>query len=208
MARVFLDGPGKRALGEAITGIEGVSSVEVVVSIRQQSGTYLHADLIAAGLTGVATLAFLLYSPWDFSYLAFLVDPVVLGGLVGWLVARTPRVRRLLSSRRLRAGQVTTGAHATFHEKEVGLTRRRTGLLVYVSLLERELRVLPDRAISEAVDATTWRTHVDALAGVVARGASAAVLATELRRLAGPLAQVLPRSPDDVNELPDGVDGV
>src|SRR6185369_8720867 len=110
--------------------------------------------------------------------------------------------------RKLRTSQVTTSAHAAFHEKEVGLTRRRTGMLVYVSLLERELRVLPDRAIIDAMAPEAWRARVDAMSAVVARGAGAAALAAELTALAQPLAERLPRAHDDVNELPDGVDAV
>jgi putative membrane protein len=73
-------------------------------------------------------------------------------------------------------------------------------------LLERELRVLPDRAIAEAMAPEAWRARVDALRAVVERGAGAAALATELSALAQPLAALLPRAADDVNELPDGVD--
>jgi putative membrane protein len=206
MARAFLDDAGRRALAGAVTSIEDVSSVEVVVAVRQQSGTYLHADLLAGALAAVATLAFLLYAPWPFSYEAFLVDPVLVGLLVGWVVARTPRLRRALSPGKLRTRQVTTGAHATFHEKEVGLTRRRTGLLVYVSLLERELRVLPDRAIVEALAPEAWQARVDAMRAEVERGTGAVALAAALTALAPPLAERLPRAHDDVNELPDGVD--
>jgi len=208
VATSFLDDAGKRALGAAITSIEGASSVEVVVAVRRQSGTYLHADLLAGALALVATLAFLLYAPWPFSYEAFLVDPLLVGVFAGWVVARTPRARRALSPRKLRTSQVTTGAHAAFHEKEVGLTRRRTGMLVYVSLLERELRVLPDRAIVDAMAPEAWRAHVDAMSATVARGAGAAALAAELTALAKPLGECLPRAHDDVNELPDDVDAV
>ena len=208
MARVFLDEAGRRALGDAITAIEGVSSVEVVVSVRLLSGHYRHADLTGAIVAAIATLAFLLYAPWAFSYEAFLVDPILVGALAGWLVARTPRLRRVLSTRKLRSAQVTTSAHATFHEKEVGVTRRRTGMLVYVSLLERQLRVLPDRAITEAIAPEVWKAREGAMTRVVEAGGTAAALAAELRALAPELARLLPRAADDVNELPDGVDVV
>jgi putative membrane protein len=206
VASRFLDDAGKRALADAIASIEAASSVEVVVAVRLESGHYRHADLLAGALAAVATLAFLLYAPWSFSYEAFLVDPVLVGLLAGWVVARTPRARRALSSRKLRARQVTTGAHAAFHEKEVGLTRRRTGMLVYVSLLERELRVLPDRAIVEAVPAEAWRARVDAMSSVIERGGGVGALAAELTALAPLLGEGLPRAADDVNELPDAVD--
>jgi putative membrane protein len=206
VARAFLDDAGRRALGDAITAIEGVSSVEVVVAVRLQSGHYRHADLSGGIVAAVATLAFLLYAPWAFSYEAFLVDPLLVGALAGWLVARTPRLRRALSTAKLRTTQVTTAAHASFHEKEVGLTRRRTGMLVYVSLLERQLRVLPDRAIVEAIAPEAWQARVEAMTRVVAKGGAAAALAAELRALAPELAKILPRAADDVNELPDGVD--
>ena len=66
-------------------------------------------------------------------------------------------MQRVLSPARIRRGQVDAAAHATFHLKEVGLTHRRTGLLVYVSLLEREVVLIADKAIVDAVDTATWR---------------------------------------------------
>jgi putative membrane protein len=197
----------RRALGEAIAAIEAVSSVEVVVTVRTQSGTYLHGDLLGGLLASVAALVFVLYAPWDFSTELLLIAPLALGGLGGLLVSRWPRARRALSPARLRARQVTTSAHATFHEKEVGLTRRRTGLLVYVSLLERELRLLPDRAIVDALAPELWQARLAAMTAAAARSDLRA-LAAALAALAPALAACLPRSADDVNELPDGVDVV
>ncbi|MCA9686823.1 MAG: hypothetical protein KC457_31950, partial [Myxococcales bacterium] len=130
----FLSEHGKQALRGAIEAVEARSCAEVVIAVRDHSGSYLHADLITGGLAAVASVAALLYAPVDFALPWFLIDPLVVGVLVGVLASRLPGLRRLLTPASARAARVQVGAQAAFFARGVRRTRQRVGILVYISL--------------------------------------------------------------------------
>ena len=97
-------------------------------------------------------------------------------------------------SARLRAA-----AREAFVDQGVSRTRRRTGILVYVSTFERRVEIVADiRVDTKLVDA-----EVRALAEAVAHGPDLDAFVEALRRFGPALARALPRGADQVNELPD-----
>jgi putative membrane protein len=205
MARPFLTDESRKALADAVHACEAASSAELMVAVRDHSGSYLHADLIAGILVGVASLAALLFSPWPFELIWFLVDPVLLGILAGLATSRLPALRRLLTPRAARHQRVETGAGAAFVEKRLHSTTGRTGILLYLSILEREAAVVADLGVAPLAVTDEWRQRVDALREVMRRGGDGTAAAEAIRAFAEVLAPALVRSAEDVNELPNEV---
>ena len=54
MAKPFLTPESKAALAQAARGVEACSSAELVVAVRPRTGSYLHADLLAGIVAGIA----------------------------------------------------------------------------------------------------------------------------------------------------------
>src|SRR4028118_1606064 len=79
MVKAFLSDAAKQALTDAVHFVEMRSSAELVVAVRARSGSYLHADLIAGILAALASLIGLLFSPWPFELIWFVVDPLLVG---------------------------------------------------------------------------------------------------------------------------------
>ncbi len=206
MARRFLSDETTTALRDAISAIEARSSAELVVSVRSRSATYLHADILVGIVAGLATLAFLLFSPYPFALPWFLVDPILIGGLVGFLASRFPPVRRALTPRSVRDGRVRAAAGALFLEKGVHNTRERTGILLYVSLLEKRALLVPDAGVERELPRREWRAVTAAIDRAVAGGGDGGDLARALGPLGDLVALHLPRRAGDVNELADEVD--
>ena len=205
MANLFLTGESKAAFLAAVRSVEEASSAELVIAARQRSGSYLHVDLAVGILAGLATLAVLLYSSWSFELVWFLLDPVVVGALAGLVFHRSPLLIRIFTRRAARRARVETAARSVFVERRVHSTTGRTGILLYLSLLEREAVLVVDLAV-EAVAATDgWRTAVGEIEGAMRRGASGQEVAAKVSGLAAVLGPVLPRSENDVDELPNEV---
>ena len=204
MARPLLDDDAKAALLAAVRAVEARSAAEVAVAVRERSGSYLHADLIAGIVAANLVLFYQLFSPWEFSLPLIQVAPMGAGLLVGLATSITPWARRALTPRRMREAMVRTAARATFVEKGVGGTRDRTGILVYIAVLERTAEVVADLGVTKAVPADRWAA---ATAGVAtaARGGGGAAVAAAVAALADVLAPALPRAAEDVNELADEV---
>jgi putative membrane protein len=85
----------------------------------------------------------------------------------------------------------------------VGLTRERTGVLLYVSQLEGEARVLADKGITDSIPPETWRATTKRVESLARNARGGDGLARAIREFAEPLAHALPARGDDIDELPD-----
>jgi len=204
VSSTFLDAAARSAFATAIEDIERGSAAEVVVAVRRRSASYLHANLVIGAAAAIAGLAAMLFSAHVFSLSSIMVDPFVVGGLAGAVVELLPGVKRGLSPRSMRQREVLRAARATFVERGVHRTRDRSGVLVYISWLEREIALVADAGI-ERVLSDEARADV-ARALTTAMRAGGAAVARELARLAPTLAAALPCPADDINELPDAID--
>jgi putative membrane protein len=205
MARPFLTTESKAALAEAVRAVESCSSAELVVAVRPRSGSYLHADLTAAIVAGLAALAVLLYSRWTFALIWFLIDPVLAGALVGLAASRSALLRRALTWRKGRRQRVETAARATFVERRIHGTAGRTGILLYISVLEREAVLVVDAGVEALAATDAWRKAAGEIEAAVRSGADGTAVAEKIRGLAAILSPVLARSAADVDELANEV---
>lgn len=205
MAKSFLTPESRQALADAVRAVEAGCSAELVVAVRPWTGSYLHADLIAGAIAAVVTLAVLLWSHWTFVLPWFVIDPLLVGALVGFGVSRTTILRRVLTSARERRARVETAARATFVERRIHGTSGRTGILLYVSVLEREAAFVVDLGVEALAATDGWKEATRGIERAVRDGADGTVVAERLRGLGALLSPVLARSADDVDELPNEV---
>lgn len=201
----YLTPESKRALREAVSAIEQASSAEVVVVMRPASTPALTACSLAAGVSGLLGLAFLMFSPWPFTNEAIWFD-TLLSGLAGALICwRFTPARRAFTPRQFAASAIARAAKAEFVDRGICETRERSGLLLYVSQIERRAVVIADRGIVTRVDKTAWERAVARIEDCVRRREDGVQLAARLRELAPLLATALPHRDDDVNELEDAL---
>ncbi len=204
MAR-FLDGSARAAFKHAIETIEGCSAAEVVVAVRQRSAAYRHANVIVGAAVAFAGLAAMLYSSHVFQLSSILVDPFVVGVLAGLVVELVPQLKRYLTRPSSRAAHVLRAARATFVERGVHHTMGRSGLLVYISWLERRVALVADAGLAASLpDGVLARAEAELTRTMRDGGAT---VARQLEALAPDCERAMPRSADDVNELPDDIDG-
>jgi putative membrane protein len=205
MARPFLNDESKAALSAAVREVESTCSAELVVGVRPRSGSYLHADLIAGAAVALIALAVLLYSRWEFGLIWFLVDPVLAGLLGGFLASRVPALRRALTRRTARRLRAETAARSLFVERRVHGTMGRTGILLYISVLEREAVFVVDVGVEPLAATAAWRKEAGEIEEAVRQGADGAEVARRLHGLQALLSPALARSAEDVDELPNEV---
>lgn len=200
---VAFDPSFKDRVREAVARVEKDSDAEVVVVVAPRSGSYADVDLAAGLLLGLLSLAVVLYSPVVFRPETLLLDIVLFVLLGRFLCSRTPALRRLLTSHRRCKAQVEASAKTAFMDFAVHATRGRTGVLLYLSLLERIGCVLTDRG----VDGKVPRAVFSELRLGLERGGSLAALEESLQRgldlLAERLPAHLPATEDNPDEIPD-----
>jgi putative membrane protein len=195
----------KAKVADAVRAVEAVSSAEVVVAVRRRSSRYREADYLWGFVGALLTLLALLYLPQEFA-LHWMVPDIVLGFALGTLLSsRWSALRRLLvPAARMRAS-VERAAKVAFVDLGIARTTGRTGILIYVSVLERLVEVVADVGVLGAKPGKPWDEALARLRGALRGGAAGEQLLGALAALGPTLHDVLPRAEDDVNELPDEV---
>jgi putative membrane protein len=193
----------------AVVGAEAGTSGEVVPVFVEASGAYPEASWKAGTvLGGIAVAASELLAPdWiaSHAYTPLLVFAAAFAaGFFG--APFVPVLHRLFAGKRAMDDQVALRAEAAFTREQVFATRDRTGILIFVSLLERRVRVLADAGIHAKVPEGTWDGVVTKVVSGMQSGRAADGI-VEAVELCGALLRQhgLAARPDDTNELPDGL---
>ncbi len=199
----FLIPETKKELLAAAKEIESHSSAEIVIAVRGHSRSYLHIDLGLAMAAAVVTLAVLLFGSWPVQTLFLLLDPLLIGLLVFVASTSLSWPKYHLSRQHSLHHAVKQAAALTFLQRGIHNTRGRTGVLIYISILERWCEVVADSGIALSVPEEEWQDHCTALGNAVAT--SPAHFIQSLAALGIVLKDHLPIEDDDSNELHDEV---
>ena len=142
----------ERAVGEAERG----TAAELIVVVAARSGSYL--DAAGALGAGFAMLVLLvaLFAPTYFPPIAVAFDVPLVFALATWLAHRTPALMRAIVPSARRRRQVDRAAAEHFLAEAVHGTRGHTGLLVYLSLLEERVAIVPDLGLNGLVPPAAW----------------------------------------------------
>jgi uncharacterized membrane protein len=188
----WLDAKGRAEVGTVIGEIEARTAAEIVVTVRRRSASYRHVDLAVGAAFALIALLVYVYAPAEFddNLAPLAIVSAFVAGALG--TAAIDPWKRLLVGRRARSESVQRAARAAFYDQRIASTVSRKGILVYVSLFEREVAVLPDVGVSVPIEVSI-KSFDEFVRTLKAAGE---VLATEM-----------PVTADDVNELPNEVAG-
>jgi putative membrane protein len=202
--RAFFSSDAKKRVEGAIAEVELASAAEIVVALRHASGHYRHTDYLVGAFAALIALSVFLYHPEPFDYTWLPLELVALFAVAALASSALPPLRRALTSRKLMDESVGRAARALFVDKRVDRTRGRTGILVYLSALERRVDVVADIGVDEAALGERWALAKEQLGEALVAGSLDAFV-DALRGLGPVLGEALPRAADDENELPDEV---
>ncbi len=190
----------EKSVQEAERGTAGEIVPMIVARSEAYNGVRAASAAVLAFCAGAIQLAYWPQDAWIWLPPAQLIT-FILGYLVfGW----RPLLRRLIPTH-VRAACVDRAARLAFLEHGMFETRHRTGILLYVSLLEHRVEVLADRGVDARVEDGTWDGIVRTILDGIRTGEAEAGLLEAIRRSGEILASVSPPLDDDTNELPDRV---
>jgi putative membrane protein len=203
VSRTKFDRIAGEALAQAVREIENDTDAEIVIVVRGRSGSYRHADYLCGAIVALIALVFVLFSPFEFHTYWVPIEVAALFIAGAFVCSRTDAIRRILTGKEFRAKAARTGAAAMFYEAGIANTSAENGLLIYLSLLERRLEVIADRGILKAIPALPWNNSVFALKRI-GGNPEPEKLIKAVRDLGSLLAEHMPATGENPNELPDG----
>ncbi|MCH2125717.1 MAG: hypothetical protein MK165_13045 [Pirellulaceae bacterium] len=209
----------RKQIEKAVSEAEDRTSCEIVPVVATASGRYDRPeDMVGLWLAVLAAVAIWFAFPrtlsdsgsWDGQSLVVPLLIMVVGVVVAFIVgsvtgSRVGWLRRLFTPRQQMLDEVAARARETFFDKRIHHTSDATGILIYVSLFEHRAVVLGDQNVMDKLG----QDFLDRLCQQLTAGfhqgdpleAMCAVIASAGEELADPL----PRSADDVNELADSL---
>jgi putative membrane protein len=205
----------------AIAAAEAKSSGEIVAVATPISDAYHDVALHWALVPLFAVLAWAAWAPtalvwwYDFLFGGWSPDPTLselftllmvfaaLKFTIALLILKWMPLRLLLTPGATKHRRVRRRAVAIFQAAAAGRTGGKTGILIYLSMAERRAEIVADEAILAVSDDHTWGEAMHALIAEVREGRPADGIVAAIERVGAVLAEHFPRSPDDVNEIPD-----
>jgi len=192
----------KLFIKEAIENAESKTSGEIVPVLLSQSDFYPAAHFRLALIIGML-FSFLCYYSYDFD------DPIILlwiqipGMIIGYLLAYLSPIKRLFTTNSEMQEEVYQRALEIFHNHRVSMTKDRTGIMIYISLLEKKVEVLADCGINEKVEKDYWNKLVTNLLLKIKDGKTVEGITNAINECGHSLQDSFPIQEGDTNEISD-----
>ena len=185
--------------------VECCTTGEIVVMVVDRSDNYREGEVMGSVVTGalsslIMTAAFLNASLWFFIPLTFIFFfPFRV------IFRKHPALGTAFTGSKRREEAVRHRAMQAFHEKGLHKTKDHTGVLFFISLLERKVWVLADRGIHERIGQETLNKFAAQVSAGIAEGRACEALCRAIQEAGELLARYFPKTRDDTDELPDEV---
>jgi putative membrane protein len=195
----------ERAVRQAVVEAERKTIGEIVPVVVERSDPHPGADWLAAlAFVLVGSALLVVWLPWE--HPAWVLVGQVAIGAVGFALARLlPDFKRVFIFEDRATEVAGEQAFQEFYRNGLHRTEAATGVLLFVTLLERRVIVLADEGIDGRVDAGFWAGTSDLVLEGIRTGSLRDGLIAGVRRTGEVLARDFPWIEGDRNEIPDRV---
>ena len=201
----FFTGEEKERLKATTHEVESKTIGEIVVMVVDHSDHYIEAEVLGSILLGsllslILTVLFFDCSLWFYIPLSFIFF------FPCWfLFIKVDVLKKAFIGIRRKEEAVSLRAERAFFERGLYRTKKNTGVLFFLSLLERKVWVLADKGIYEKMDQETLNRFAKEVSRGIREGRACDALSQAIQEIGVLLSQHFPITPDDTDELPDEV---
>jgi putative membrane protein len=198
-------------LDQRIADAEKRTGAQIVLAVIERSDSYAElpwkAFALGAALTGPSLVLFDLMRPgWSsgFALLSAVVAMLATGAAFALLCIIVPAFARLFLDEHRADVEARQYAQSFFLSRELFNTRGRTGVLLLVSMFEREVVILPDTGLASRLSQEAMNRIIAGMAPSLAMGQTSRAMEQGLDGLTEVLSSTsMGASPE--NELPDRI---
>jgi putative membrane protein len=204
-AAQFFNSSEKEAVEAVTREAESRSIGEIAVMVVDASSRYREAEVFGGVTLGnivafFITVFFFHESIWWYVPLTFVFF------FPFWLLFRKiPALKIHFAAPARREHAVQGRALRAFYEKGLYKTAKNTGVLFFISILERKVWVLADKGIYEKITQGRLNSFAKAVSEGIRQGRAAAALTGAIQEAGELLREHFPRQDGDTNELPDAI---
>ena len=209
-----------KTIKNAVAEAEAKTTGEIEVAVAPESARYCFWELLAADFFGALVLVCML--PFSDKILAlyrrlywqnepswilplFFIISCLAAVVIAFYIANIPAVDRLVIPPSVRRTCVTNRAFRYFTESGVYDTAEHSGILIFVSYMERQVRIVADSGISKHISQDLWNLIADELAENLRKGEATKAFTIAIEKCGQLLAENFPPHEENPNELPDGL---
>jgi putative membrane protein len=204
-AEKFFTAEEKERLKAITQEVESRTIGEIVVMVVDRSDHYIDAEVLGGALLGsllslILTLLFFHSSIWSYVPLSFLFFFPC-----RFLFQKVDGLKKLFIGVRRKEEAVRLRAERAFFERGLYKTKRNTGVLFFLSLLDRKVWILADKGIYEKMEQETLNRFANEVSRGIREGRACDALSKAIQEIGVVLSRHFPITSDDTDELPDEV---
>lgn len=209
-----------KQINTTVESCEKKTTGEIVVAITPESEKYSFYELFFSLVVGIVVFAALIIAHesvinwletkfWNMPSWAFAVFVGSISFLaiaVSFFVTNILVIDRKIIPKSVQYEAVTKRAIRTFAECHVHNTKNQTGILIFISYLEKEVRVLADSGIAAKISQDNWNEITLSLANeltasIKARSTASNAICHAIEKCGVLLAEHFPKEEGNQNEL-------
>ncbi len=208
-----------KKISESVNSAEKTTSGEIATAIIKESSDYafyeLAFSLIIGGLYFIGLMLFsgsaqswLKSLFWDYNPIYFSIFTgfsifTVIG--ITYVLSNIPAIDRLIIPKKVMQKKVHNRAVRHFIESGTCYTQDRTGILIFISQMERKVILLADRGINEKIPQDKWDKIVSDLVDGIKDNNIVNSITTSVKTCGEILTTQFPIKEGDINELSDDI---
>lgn len=190
---------------KAIAEAEHLNKGEILPVIVKSSSSYFYVSFVYAWVfLWIATALWFLYEYFfwgTFEDIFYLISLQFSVSFLGFLLGYWDRAVHFLVSAKSMALEVHESALAAFTEHGLGNTRDKTGILIYISILERRVEIIADEGIYKKVGKDFWQKEVENIIQGIRKGNLQEALIKEILNMGKKLREHFPQMDKNPNEI-------
>ena len=208
-----------KKIGSAVKKAESKTSGEIATAMIKESYNYAIYELMFAVVIGFVYFVLMMFFAgnveqflqgefWDYSvnYLVMFYgfSTFIIIALF-YFIGNLSCIDRIIVPKKIRNQKVAERATRYFMESGVYNTKDRTGILIFISIMERRVELLADSGINEKIPKEKWQNIVDNIIKGIKQKEITTHLTESINECGNLLVEHFPIQSDDKNELTDDI---
>lgn len=195
----------KNKLYETIEDIENNSLVEIVGIIRQQSDKYRDIGFLYASIATAILYSIFIFIPTQINPYFIYLSTIVFYLLIFYAVMGIPSLHRMLIPKNRRERSVEIFSRAIFQKGGIRFTEEKIGVLFFVSVFEKKVKIIADRGAEMSVPKEEWDKLISQFDKIFEDDQTSDNFLKILSSTKDIFAKYIPPVENDINELPDNL---